>query len=164
MLYGSWPVEQPADQIRTGPAVGSRDHRGHAFGHESEVGRLAEEGRVVDRAQVDQQLHPRPGRLGLENPFVPLSETDEPLFLQARTKPRLEQAQAVRLQGDADLIAQKEYDRSKILLRPGIGRRTGGAAERVGCRHVRIPRRSAIPEQRRHDPHPVRARTPPGDG
>ena len=107
MLYGSWPEEQPADQIRTVIPGDSLSQRGDLLGHEREMGRLAEEGGVVDRAQVDQQLGAPARRVDLEHLFVKLGEAAEPLDLKPRAQPRLQEAHAVSFERDADLMAQE---------------------------------------------------------
>ena len=83
MLYGSWPEEHPADQIRIGVLGDSLSQARYLLGHEREMGRLAEEGGVIHRAQVDQQLGTPPGRVDLENLLVELREAVEILTLEA---------------------------------------------------------------------------------
>ena len=83
MLYGSWPDEQPADQIRivipgdslSQPAIFSTMNVKWAG--------LAKEGRMVDRRQVDQELRAPTRRVGLEHLLVELGEALEVLGLKA---------------------------------------------------------------------------------
>ena len=135
----------------------------HLLAEEREMRRLTEERGVVDRAQVDQQLGAPAVGLDLEDLLVKLGEAGEPLDLESRAEPGLEQPHAVGLEGDADLVAQERDDRSEVLLRPGFGLGRRGW-QHTRCRHVRLPHRSTTPAQRKPDPHPVRARSPPGDG
>ena len=113
MLYGSWPEEHPADQIRTVVPGDSLSQRRDLLGHEREMRRLAEERGVVDRAQVDQQLRAPARRIELEHLLVELRKAVETLGLEARAQAGLQQPHAVGFERDPDLIAQEGHDRQQ---------------------------------------------------
>lgn len=90
------------------------------------MGRLAEERGVVYRAQVDKQLGAPAGGIDPQDVLVKLRETGKALDLHPRAQPRLQQAHAMRLQGDADLMPQERHDGGEVFLRPGLGLRRRG--------------------------------------
>lgn len=91
------------------------------LGHNCEMGRLAEEGCVVDGAQVNQELGAGPGRVDLEYALAELGEAGQGFRLEARAEPGLEQAHAVRLQGNSDLVMEERNDGREVELGPRLG-------------------------------------------